>query len=95
MTAGLHLCAQTLLYNKMNWNVLQRFFFDNVWLIIYFWLKQLVREIHLNGFLRTLYFSGAAGCEFHTLRLNPICIVWVLGIDIDLKVAEMKYRNKL
>lgn len=95
VTEGLHLCIQTL---AVQWNELEcaaEIFFDNVWLIIYFWLKQSVREIHLNGFVRTLYFSGAAGCKFHTLRLNPIRIVQVLGRDIYLKVAEMKHRNKL
>jgi len=95
VTEGLHLCIQTLAVqrNELEWAA--EIFFDNVWLIIYFWLKQSVREIHLNGFVRTLYFSGAAGCKFHTLRLNPVRIVQVLGRDIYLKVAEMKHRNKL
>lgn len=95
VTEGLHLCIQIL---AVQWNELECaavIFFDNVWLIIYFWLEQSVREIHLNSFVRTLYFSGAAGCNFHTLRLNPFRIVQVLGRDIYLKVAEMKHRNKL
>lgn len=95
VTEGLHLRIQTLAGQRNELECATAIFFDNAWLIIYFWLKPSVREIHFNSFVRTRYFSSAAGCTFHTLRLNPFRTVQVLARDICLKVAEMKHRNKL
>lgn len=72
VTEGLHLCIQIL---AVQWNELEcatMIFFDNVWLIIYFWLKQSVREIHLNSFVRTLFFwcSRLQVSHFETKSLS-------------------------